>query len=125
MTANSLKDLAIGFLTTVVAGDVGGAYDQYVGAGFRHHNPYFPGDAASLRKGMADDEPRCPGKQLIVVNALEDGDRVAVHSKLIRHDGNPEMAVVHLFRFEKGRIVELWDVAMVPPAEIVNQHGMF
>ena len=58
MTSRSLKDLAIGFLTTVVAGDVEGAYDRYVGAGFLHHNPCFPGGAASLRTGMADDARR-------------------------------------------------------------------
>ena len=121
----SLKSLAIAFLQEIVAGDVKGAYDRHVGDGFRHHNAYFAGDAASLCAGMEDDEQRCPGKQLIVINALEDGDRVSIHSKLIRPGGGPEIAVVHLFRFEDGRIAEMWDVAMVAPAEIVNQNGLF
>jgi predicted SnoaL-like aldol condensation-catalyzing enzyme len=30
-----------------------------------------------------------------------------------------------IFRFEGGRIVELWDVAMVVPEKIVNENGMF
>lgn len=125
MTSQLLKDTAIAFLTTVISGDVKGAYDLYVGASFRHHNPYFPGDAASLCAGMEEDERRNPGKTLTVVNALQDRDRVAVHSMLRRPGGEPDIAVVHLFRFDGGKIVELWDVAIIAPPAIVNQHGMF
>jgi predicted SnoaL-like aldol condensation-catalyzing enzyme len=123
--SESLKERAISFLREIVAGDVKGAYDRHVGDGFRHHNAYFPGDAASLRAGMEDDEQRNPGKTLHVVNALEDGDRVAVHSRLCRPGGQPDIAVVHLFRFDGGAIVEMWDVAMLAPETIVNQHGLF
>ena len=121
----SLKAHAVAFLREIVAGDVKGAYDRHVGDGFRHHNAYFPGDAASLRAGMEDDERRNPGKALEVVNALEDGDRVAVHSRLRRPGAGPDFAVVHLFRFEGDRIAEMWDVAMMAPESIVNEHGLF
>jgi len=125
MPDTKLKSAAIRFLQQVVAGDVKGAYDRYVDEGLRHHNPYFPGDAASLRAGMEEDEQRCPGKQLIVVNSLEDGDRVAVHSRLIRPGSGSDIAVVHLFRFSQGKIVEMWDVAMTAPDRVANQFGMF
>jgi len=125
MSNHSLKDAAIDFLRQIVAGDIKGAYARYVGEGFRHHNPYFPGDAASLRAGMEDDEKRNPGKILSVQCAIQDGDRVAVHSRLQRPHGEPDISVVHIFRFEAGRIVEAWDVAMQAPAQIVNQHGLF
>lgn len=125
MPDTKLKSAAIRFLQQVVAGDVKGAYDRYVDEGLRHHNPYFPGDAASLRSGMEEDEQRCPGKQLIVVNSLEDGDRVAVHSRLIRPGSGSDIAVVHLFRFSQGKIVEMWDVAMTAPDRVANQFGMF
>jgi hypothetical protein len=61
MATTSLKDAAIDFLTRIVAGDIRGAYDRHAGAGFRHHNPYFRGDADSLRKGMEEDEAKNPG----------------------------------------------------------------
>ena len=125
MTTRTLKDTAVDFLTQVVAGDVRGAYERHVGHGFRHHNPYFSGDAQSLRKGMEEDETRNPGKKLDVQVALQDGNYIAVHSRLKRAVGGPDIAVVHIFRFEHGRIVELWDVAQVAPEQIVNENGMF
>lgn len=125
METQSRKDAAVEFLTLIVAGDVRGAYTRHVGSGLRHHNPYFPGDADSLRKGMEDDEARNPGKKLDVQVALEDGDYVAVHSRLSRAASGLDMAVVHVFRFEGEKIVELWDVGQAVPANIVNMHGMF
>ena len=125
MARRTLKETAIDFLTRIVAGDVRGAYERHVGDGFRHHNPYFAGDSGSLRKGMEEDEARNPGKRLDVQAALQDGSYVAVHSRLRRSAGEPDIAVVHIFRFEQGRIVELWDVAQVAPKQIVNENGMF
>ena len=125
MATQTLKDTAVDFLTRVVAGDIEGAYERHVGDGFQHHNPYFAGDAASLRRGMEADEAKNPGKKLDVQVALQDGNYVAVHSRLRRPAGEPEISVVHLFRFEKGRIAELWDIAQVAPKEILNEYGMF
>ena len=122
-TKQTRKQIAVDFLTTIVSGDVRGAYERHAGEEFRHHNPYFASDAASLRKGMEEDEAANPGKKLEVQHALQDGDFVAVHSKLSR--AGMVVAVVHLFRFDDDRIVELWDVAQVAPENIVNEHGMF
>ena len=125
MVTRTLKETAIDFLTRVVAGDIRGAYERHVGDGFRHHNPYFAGDSDSLRRGMEEDEARNPGKRLDVQLALQDGDHVAVHSRVRRSTGEPDIAVVHIFRFEQGRIAELWDIAQVAPKQIVNENGMF
>ena len=95
------------FLMQVVAGNIRGAYEKHVGDGFRHHNPYFSGDAQSLRQGMEEDEARNPGKKLDVQVALQEGNYVAVHSRLRRGSTEPDIAVVHIFRFEDRRIVEL------------------
>jgi predicted SnoaL-like aldol condensation-catalyzing enzyme len=125
LSTRTLKDTAVDFLRQIVAGDVRGAYERHVGDGFRHHNPYFAGDAQSLREGMEADEAQNPGKRLEVQVALEDGDYVAVHSRLRRGSTEPDIAVVHIFRFENGRIVELWDIAQIVPEHIVNENGMF
>ena len=125
MVTQSRKDAAVEFLTLVVSGDVRGAYERHVGSGFRHHNPFFPGDARSLREGMEEDESRNPGKKLEVRAALQDGDYVAVHSRLSRAASNLDLAVAHIFRFEHERIAELWDIGQAVPEEIVNKNGMF
>ena len=125
MVTQSRKDAAVEFLTLIVSGDVRGAYERHVGTGFRHHNPFFPGDAKSLRDGMEDDESRNPGKKLDVKAVLEDGDYVAVHSRLSRTASDLDMAVVHIFRFEHERILDLWDIGQAVPKKIVNKNGMF
>ncbi len=119
------KDRALAFLKQVVSGDIRGAYEEHVGSGFRHHNPYFAGDVDSLREGMEEDHASHPGKKFAVQMALEDGDHVAVHSRLKHPAVATEISVVHIFRFENGRIVELWDVVQIAPEQIVNQNGMF
>ena len=125
MATQALKDTAIAFLTRVVAGDVRGAYERYVSAGLRHHNPYFPGDVESLKKAMEEDETRNPGKRLDVQVAVQEGEYVAVHSRLRRAGDEAGFAVVHIFRFEQGRIAEMWDIVQAVPREIVNRNGMF
>ena len=125
MPTPSHKDAAVEFLTLIVSGDVRGAYERHVGSGFRHHNPYFSGDAKSLMEGMEEDESRNPGKKLDVQTAIQDGDYVAVHSRLSRAASDLDMAVVHIFRFEGDRIAELWDIGQAVPKNIVNDYGMF
>jgi predicted SnoaL-like aldol condensation-catalyzing enzyme len=39
-------------------------------------------------------------------------------------DSNKD-AAVHIFRFKKGHIVELWDLGQPVPEKSLNQYGMF
>lgn len=50
--ADSNKDAAVWFLKMAATGNVREAYSKYVGAGFRHHNPFFEGSAESLMAGF-------------------------------------------------------------------------
>jgi len=107
-------------------GDVRRAYDEYVSSAFRHHNAYFRGDAASLAAGMEQNAVENPNKAFQVQRTIAEGDLVAVHSRLQLKPGAPEIAVVHIFRFDdEGRIVELWDVGQPVPAQSPNEYGMF
>lgn len=119
------KDAAVSFLHAVASGRVREAYAKHVGSGFRHHNPYFAGDAESLMNGMEENARENPQKRLDVLRALEDGDLVAVHSRVRHTPDERGYALVHLFRFEADRIAELWDLAQEVPAESVNENGMF
>ena len=125
MNNPSLKDIAIEFLTLVASGKVVEAYRRHVGEGFRHHNPYFRGDEASLQAAMQANAVSHPHKVLDVQRALQDGDEVAVFSHVRQHPDDSGAAVVHIFRFEGGRIVELWDIGQAVPEDAINEHGMF
>ena len=121
----SRKDIAVAFLWSAASGKVLEAYQNYIAPGFKHHNPYFRGDADSLMKGMEEAAVKNPNKVLEVQRALEDGDFVAVHSRVQQKPGDVGAAVVHIFRFEGDRIVELWDMGQLVPENSPNQNGMF
>ncbi|HXB97090.1 MAG TPA: nuclear transport factor 2 family protein [bacterium] len=119
------KDLALDFLQHIIAGRIKEAYAGHVAPNFVHHNPHFKSDAASLLQGMADSEAHFPNKLFDIQHALEDGDLVAVHSRLRFNPHDTGMAVVHLFRFDGDRIAEFWDVAQPQPENMANERGMF
>ena len=123
--ANQNKDAAISFLKMASSGDVREAFSKFVGPGFRHHNPFFEGSAETLMKAMQENARDNPGKTLDFKSAIAEGDMVAVHSHVRLRADQPGAAVVHLFRFEEGRIVELWDVGQGVPEDSPNQFGMF
>lgn len=123
--ANQNKDAAVSFLKMASSGDVREAYSKFVGPGFRHHNPYFEGSAAALMIAMQENAHENPNKTLDVKRVIAEGDLVAVHSHVRQNPDDLGGAVVHLFRFENGRIVELWDLGQPVPGESPNQYGMF
>ena len=125
MTTNQNKDAAVSFLKMASSGNVREAYSKFVGPEFKHHNPFFEGSAESLMNGMEENAHQNPNKVLDVKHAIAEGAFVAVHSYVRQNHDDPGGAVVHIFRFEDDRIVELWDVGQPMPKESPNQHGMF
>jgi len=123
--ADSNKDTAIAFLKLASSGNVREAYSKFVGVGFRHHNPYFEGSAEALAVAMEENARQNPGKALEVKRAITEGELVVVHSHVRQKPGDLGAAVVHIFRFEAGRIVELWDLGQPVPEKSPNQYGMF
>jgi predicted SnoaL-like aldol condensation-catalyzing enzyme len=107
------------------SGDVREAYSKFVGPEFKHHNPYFEGSAETLMAGMEQNARENPDKTLEVKRAIAEGDLVAVHSHVRLKPEDRGGAVVHLFRFEDGRIAELWDLGQEVPEQSPNQDGMF
>ena len=123
--ATDLKAAAIDFLQLTARGQVDDAFGRYAGPGFRHHNPYFAGDAAAIQAGMRENAARFPQMAFEVQRALADGALVAVHSRARMAPGMPDIAVVHILRFEHGRIAEMWDIGQAEPSPMANELGMF
>ena len=119
------KETALDFLQLVVAGQITEAYSNYVNMNGRHHNLYYSADFTSLKNGMIENHTQFPGKRLMVKNVLGDGNLVAVHSNIILKPGEPGIASVHIFRFEHGKIIEMWDVGQSIPLESPNRLGAF
>lgn len=121
----SLKEKAVSFLQQVASGKVHEAYKSCIGPDFRHHNPYFRGDADSLMLAMEESAAKNPHKILEVKRAIEEGDIVAVHSHVKQNQEDLGGAVVHIFRFHNDLIVEFWDLGQPIPENSPNENGMF
>lgn len=125
MSERNLTRIATRFLQECCHGRVAGAYAEHVAPDFRHHNPWFRGDAAALSEGMAQNAAQFPGKSIRFVRTLEDGDDVCVFSHVHHEPGDRGFGTMHIFRFEGGRIAELWDIGQEVPEQSVNENGMF
>jgi predicted SnoaL-like aldol condensation-catalyzing enzyme len=117
--------IATSFLELASSGQVDRAFGDHVTEGFRHHDPYVPGETGSLSNAMKQNADQHPHKVFEVQRTVEDGDLVAVHSRVRLDPDGPDAAVVHIFRFEGDRIAELWDVAAPIPEDSPNQNGAF
>lgn len=109
------------FLEFVVAHKIDQAYAAFVDFSGKHHNAHTPAGMAALKKAMEESDVQTPTKQLIIKNVIGDDDRVVVHSRLVFESN--EMVVVHIFRFNNGKIVEFWDLGMEIPADSPNKDG--
>lgn len=119
------RENAVSFLEMAASGNVSEAYSKFVGVDFRHHNAFFEGTAQALQAGMEENARQNPTKVFEVKRVIAEGDLVVTHSHVRQKPGDLGAAVVHIFRFENGKIVELWDLGQPIPAESINKNGMF
>jgi len=122
---NNNTNAAVSFLELASSGKVKEAYSKYVGDGFRHHNPFFEGSAESLQAGMEENARQNPNKIFTILRTISEGDYVMTHSHVRQNPEELGGVVVHIFRFEKGKIVELWDLGQPVPEKSPNENGMF
>lgn len=117
------KEVAIKFLETCALESPKLAFERYTNSNFKHHNQYFKGDAASLMNAMIEADRTQPNKSFKVKQVFETGDRVALYSHVVKN--TMEIAVVHMLRFENGKISEMWDVGQVIEKNSPNENGLF
>ncbi|PXY46077.1 nuclear transport factor 2 family protein [Flavobacterium hydrophilum] len=119
------KSIALNFLKLAAKGHSHEAFRLYTGKNFKHHNAYFKGDADTLMLAMEESARTNPNKIFEIHHILRDGDMVAVHSHVRQNSADSGTAVVHIFRFELDKIVELWDLGQPIPKKTINENGIF
>lgn len=117
------KEIAISFLKLAGTGFVQDAFIKYIDSDFSHHNQYFKGDRESLINAMENAHRTSPNKTIDIKYCYEDKDTIITHSLVTKED--VEIAVVHIFRFKKERIIELWDLGQVISKDSPNENGLF
>ncbi|HMI37089.1 MAG TPA: nuclear transport factor 2 family protein [Steroidobacteraceae bacterium] len=106
------------------------AFKLYVGPYYRQHNPHVAdgvdGAIAALTHLTQEVYPEL---RQDVTRTVAQGDLVAVHSRYTHgpaeRAGSGGEAVVDIFRLEKGKIVEHWDVVESVPEMPANDNSMF
>ncbi|MEJ0088096.1 MAG: nuclear transport factor 2 family protein [Pseudomonadota bacterium] len=100
-------------------------FDTYVGDKYIQHNPIAADGKEAAVTVLSHVLQQMPGWSYEFKHTYVDGDIVIVHSlvKLKAEDrGN---AVIDIFRFEKGKVVEHWDVVQAIPEKSANSNTMF
>ncbi|HZF45261.1 MAG TPA: nuclear transport factor 2 family protein [Sphingomonadaceae bacterium] len=100
---------------------------KYLGDKYVQHNP-TAADGPEGLKGFIDFlKSQFPQQHNEVKHVYTDGDFVILHVHSVRTPGSLGRAIVDIFRLEKGKVVEHWDVIQdVPdPAGARNGNGMF
>lgn len=121
MELNSYKEIAQAFLLNASKGNARPYFAQYLHTNFKHHNVFFKGDAQTLLLATEENAKNNPDKTFEIKRALQDGDLVAVHSHATLEKDDPGFALIHIFQFKEGKIIEIWDVGQAVPSEMVNE----
>lgn len=122
----SKKEIAVSFLKMAATGDVRAAYERFVAPQMIHHNQYFRGDRQSLMEAMEEAHRKSPNRSIDIKRVITEDNIVVTHSLVTRQNlQESQIAVVHIFRFDHDRIVELWDLGQQIIADSPNQYGLF
>ena len=98
--------------------------DKYVGP-YRQHNPMAPDGAEGLKGYIAYLKESAPQFKAEIKRVLADGDLVILHVHAVRTPGTAGNAIVDIFRLDKGKVVEHWDVVQDVPDASANANTMF
>jgi predicted SnoaL-like aldol condensation-catalyzing enzyme len=123
--SSARTNAATQFLIQVASGEPRRAAEAHLAPNFKHHNPFFGAGADTLIDAMEENAKRFPDMTLSVERSIEEGNYVAVHSRIKPAPDHETLAACHIFRFESDRIAELWDIVQAEPNDSPNADGMF
>lgn len=101
------------------------AFDKYAGSTYIQHNPSVPDGVEPDVKFLDERFRTYPKATNEVKRVVAEGDLVVlhVHSRLSPDDRG--RAIIDIFRVERGKIVEHWDVIQSVPEKAANTNTMF
>jgi predicted SnoaL-like aldol condensation-catalyzing enzyme len=120
------KAVVKGFYDVVA---IGGQFDQianYIShVKYIQHNPGAPDGIEGFKAFIALRKDKFPNARSEIKRIFADGDFVILHVHGVREPGERGVAIVDIFRLDKGKIVEHWDVIQPIPEKPANNNGMF
>lgn len=126
ISKNAKARKAIAFLDMVFnQKKVKEGFDTYVGDKYIQHNPIAADGKEAAVEVLGKALKALPGWTYEIKHAYVDGDYAIIHSHVRMKPDDRGMAVVDIFRFEKGKVVEHWDVVQPIPEKSANDNTMF
>lgn len=101
------------------------AMRDHVGTKYIQHNPMAGDGKRPFIDFFTEFYKRRPRAKVEIKRLVAEGNLVVVHAHSRLDDGDRGSAVVDIFRLEKGKIVEHWDVMQPIPERSANDNGMF
>jgi predicted SnoaL-like aldol condensation-catalyzing enzyme len=99
--------------------------DRYIAPDYIQHSSLAPPGRQALKDFLDFIRRQSPDAETHIKRSFVDGNHVICHTHVIRHPGDPGLAVVDIFRVDGGLLVEHWDVLMEVPAQPLNTLPMF
>lgn len=103
-------------------------YDKaaaFLGPYYRQHNPNAGDGHEGLRAFLDVLKRTAPQYRSEIKRVFSDKDHVILHVHNVREPGTRGAAIIDIFRLEKGKIVEHWDVRQDIPEKAAHDNGMF
>ena len=102
------------------------ALDRYWAKDYIQHNPYIADGTEAVKQfvekiGLL----KGPKSQVEFLRVAAEGDLVFLQTRSPKMGDAPEMVIVDIFRVEKGKIAEHWDVMQAVPADATNKRPMY
>lgn len=101
------------------------AVNRYVGDTLTQHSAKIGNGKGPFVAYVEAYLQECPDLNYSIKRELADEDMVVVHGHLLRTQEDPGVAVIDIFRLEKGKIVEHWDARQEVPQKLYNRNSMF
>ena len=125
------KNIALDYFKLISSGNFKEGL-QFFSPDCKTHNPYVSGSMETLTDAMIaaskDMASKSKETSFVIKNILADGDLVAVHTELLNTKLKPAeggLRQVHVFRFDKNKIVEYWDITQQILPNMPNAGGAF
>jgi len=101
------------------------AASKYLGPRYVQHNPNAADGPEGLKAFLGFLREKFPNYHSEIKRTFADGDYVILHVHNVPVPGARGRAIIDIFKFENGKIVEHWDVAQEIPEKPANNNSMF
>jgi len=101
------------------------AWERYGGPYYKQHNPTAPDGKEAIIGLLNAWLPTVPNLRYDIKRIISHRDMVWVHSHVTKGPDDLGNAVVDIFRLEKGKVVEHWDVGTPVVEKPLNDNTMF